>query len=180
MFVDIFLKALFLCMLLVSLQTEGKHFNNKSNRGKYRGKVNQVNHSKSRVRLKKLHKSTNKHIELGHRRQFTPSDGISPVNTLPQQFDNSLNAIISQDGPLPNPGILNQLHGDNLPIPRQHFAGPSILPGGVPVEIKTPLPIPFAKPDIKVVPKLFPLRYTKKPDINVQHIHIEQGGKPLQ
>ena len=170
-------------MLLVSLQTEGKRFNHKSNGEKYKKKGNQVNRSKSqRLRLKKLHKSTNKHIELGHRRQFNPNDEISPVNTVPRQFDNLPNApIISQVGPLPNPGILNQLHGENLPIPGQHFDGPpAFAPGGIPVDIEKPMPIPFAKPDIKLVPKLFPLHYAKKPDVNVQHVHIEQGGKPLQ
>ncbi len=51
----------------------------------------------------------------------------------------------------------------------------SFLPNGI--ELEKPLPIPYKKPEIRLVPKLVKFPYSKKPDVHVSHVHYEQGGK---
>jgi hypothetical protein len=68
-----------------------------------------------------------------------------------------------------SPLIEGGLNAPNLPVLDKNF-----LPHGI--ELEKPLPIPYKKPHINLVPKLITFRYSKKPDVHVSHVHYEQGG----
>jgi hypothetical protein len=124
--------------------------------------------------------------------EFT-SDSLTPASSLTPATSLSPPAIVTNTKPLPNrqiidptgtqPGIaLNRLSNDsnsliegglsaaNLPMLNNSF-----LPNGI--ELEKPLPVPYKKPEIRLVPKLITLPYSKKPDVHVSHIHYEQGGR---
>ena len=125
--------------------------------------------------------------------QELTSDSLTPASSLTPATSLSPPAIVTDTKPLPNrqlidpagtqPGIaLNRLSNDsnsliegglsaaNLPMLNNSF-----LPNGI--ELEKPLPVPYKKPEIRLVPKLITLPYSKKPDVHVSHVHYEQGGR---
>ena len=96
--------------------------------------------------------------------QSSPSATQHPSELL---RDNAVSR--DQNGVISLPPDINFMQGKTL---SQNY-----LSQLMPVQLERPLPVPFLKPDIRLVPKLMPpVQYTKKPDVNVAHLHIEQGG----
>ncbi|XP_028404133.1 adhesive plaque matrix protein 2-like [Dendronephthya gigantea] len=91
---------------------------------------------------------------------------ISSIGNLPAV---NLNPLSSATSPL----IEGGLTAPNLPKLDYNF-----LPNGIELEKQTP--VPYDKPEFRLVPKLVPFRYTKKPDVHVSHIHYHQGVNPCQ
>lgn len=169
-------KTFLILNLLIILQTEGKRVNHKSEKG---GKDYQSRTTLHGLKLKKLHGLKHNKTELGHRRQYLTPDNELSQTVSPQQDENLPNPLIAQDNVDPSQDIPSQVQDDSFVKQNLPLAGPRLAPQAVPIEMEKSLPIPFSKPDIRLVPKLYPLRYTKKPDVHVAHIHFEQGGKLL-
>lgn len=102
--------------------------------------------------------------------------GMSDVKMLPNRQIGSVVETkpgIMSLNPLGNASyslIDGGLHAPNLPALDTRFLANSI-------EVERPLHIPYKKPEIRLVPKLFTFRYAKKPDVQVSHVHYEQGGE---
>ena len=177
-------EATLLCILLLFQQTEAKRLGHKR-RTKHHGKKVSL-HKPYQLRGSNVNK-----IESGHRRQFLTDDNAFLQQVSGQQTVSSQTpAILTGNKALPSQRLierpssqsgisLNQLSNDvklqgdlakhNLPLVDNNF-----LPNGI--EVEKPLPIPYKKPAIRLVPKLVPLAYTKKPDVHVSHVHYDQGG----
>ena len=91
---------------------------------------------------------------------------IAPTGTPPVI---NLNRLANDTNPL----IEGGLTAPNLPMLNN-----SLVPNGI--ESEKPLPISYDKPEIRLVPKLVNLPYSRKPDVHVSHVHLEQGGECRQ
>ena len=178
MFCNLIKKLLLVYTLLVLIQTEGKDLKHRLKRGKWGEKSHGTYTELDGLRLKKLDKPKSNQTELGNRRQYlTPiNDGISQAQGL-KPDENSPDKIEAQEYHVSNFDTLKQLGDDNFAKQNLPLVPPKFMSKAFPGAIEKPLLIPFSKPDIRLVPRLFPLRYTKKPDVHVSHVHIQQGGK---
>lgn len=106
---------------------------------------------------------------------LSPEAGATDITSLPsRQFIAptrtppviNINRLANDTNPL----IEGGLTAPNLPMLNN-----SLVPNGI--ESEKPLPVPYDKPEIRLVPKLVNLPYSRKPDVHVSHIHLEQGGE---
>lgn len=106
---------------------------------------------------------------------LSPEAGAADTTTLPSRqyiaptgspSEISVNRLADDANPL----IEGGLSAPNLPMLNHSF-----LPNGI--ETEKPLPTPYDKPEIRLVPKLINLPYSRKPDVHVSHVHLHQGGE---